>query len=195
MHSAKQDACSWCIAHHLDCASLRSQACAPRLRKWLQHVTWTPMKETGTRAVLFVPTGQNELRDAKAQLSALKAVHFSTPQALEGLTVHIRANLTPKMMQLLCDLPDGPRVLDLQGCSWPQGATEYKALAQYIPASYTEWRLDSSAEKVATGIYDGVNEHRAFRLSLPPLRLGLYGYNGPEMKVGNNIIVSGVALA
>ncbi len=170
------------------------QACGARLCKWLQHVTWKPMNAVaGAKLVFSVPTGQYELKTARAQLSTLKAVRFTKPEdTMKGLAVGFSARLTPKMMQLLRDLPDGPRVLDLQGCSWPQGATEYRALTQHIPASYTEWRLDvGTGTSLLQSICDGVNEHRG-RVGMGPVRLALYGYKGAEMKVGEHVIVTGL---
>ncbi len=91
------------------------------------------------------------------QLSVLQALRkaraaFSTKAELRIHGLH----MTHDVMDALRSLPTWGRTLDLTDCTWPLEPSEYKRLAQCIPAKYRKWRLGAVSEALVDSVWDAV---------------------------------------
>lgn len=96
--------------------------------------------------------------------------------------------MTQDSIEALRGLPHWLGTLDLSMCGpWPLEPTQYKALAQAIPTSYTTWQLGNGvSQAVIESMCEGANERRV-GLGLEPLCIAWPGCPEQRVALGRHV--------
>lgn len=91
------------------------------------------------------------------------------------------------VMRALSGLPHWPAWLDFSKSKWPLQPTEYKALAQHVPTSYTVWMLPGQPgspfiQSIIAGVLEAGVKQSKIALVLPE-------YTGAPVKRGEHVLM------
>lgn len=129
----------------------------------------------------------------RAQVQLLRSLRLS-PAPTQGVTLSLpvlenHTSVTESVMDALRDLPAWEGSLNLGKCKWPLSFKRYERLAECIPVSYSDWNIDVT---LSTPLFSSIcvgGSKRREGLGLPPLKMYVRGFYGPEKRVNKHVIV------
>lgn len=178
---------------------------AEELVRWMPKVIWEPypgckhvtMTLAPPKRTEDLPTMEKLMQaeaDLLAQLSVLQSVRLAGSETERCVTVKITGSLSLELLYAMKKmLPAWASTIDLSSCDMCLPSTTYRTLAAHIPTSYTAWRLHNHpSSHTARCIMAGIEEQRK-GLGLPRLKLVMPKHKGPDVRLGEHVIVSSCA--